>query len=50
MKTLGEIEKEHIMAVLRQCGGRKGEAATLLGIDRKTLFRKLESFAPEQRP
>jgi len=47
-RTLSEIEREHIMNVLRQCGGRKGEAAKLLGIDRKTLFRKLESFGSEQ--
>lgn len=48
IKTLRELEQEHIMNVLRQCNGRKGEAAKLLGIDRKTLFRKLEPFASEQ--
>jgi transcriptional regulator of acetoin/glycerol metabolism len=50
IKTLDEIEKEHIMNVLEKCGGCKGEAAKLLGIDRKTLFRKLKSFASPQNP
>ncbi|RJP17235.1 MAG: hypothetical protein C4520_17180 [Candidatus Abyssobacteria bacterium SURF_5] len=48
IKTLDEIEKEHIMSVLEKCGGRKGEAAKLLGIDRKTLFRKVKALKPEQ--
>lgn len=47
IRTLDEVEKDHIMRVLEQCGGRKGEAAKLLGIDRKTLFRKLESFTSQ---
>ena len=48
IKTLSEVEKEHINYVLETCGGRKGEAAKLLGIDRKTLFRKLKEFASRQ--
>jgi DNA-binding NtrC family response regulator len=43
-KTLEEVEKEHIARVIKECGGRKGEAAALLGIDRKTLFRKMQAF------
>lgn len=38
---LGEAERLHILAVLESTGGNKSEAARLLGIDRKTLARKL---------
>jgi sigma-54 dependent transcriptional regulator, acetoin dehydrogenase operon transcriptional activator AcoR len=34
-------ERETIIAALRQCGGRKGEAAAALGIGRTTLYRKI---------
>lgn len=48
IKTLDEVEKQHIIDVLEKCGGRKREAARLLGIDRKTLFRKLKAFSSEE--
>ena len=32
------------MATLRQVGGHRGKAATLLGIDPKTLYRKIQSY------
>lgn len=38
---LGEAERLHILSVLESTGGNKSEAARLLGIDRKTLARKL---------
>jgi DNA-binding NtrC family response regulator len=43
--TLEELEQEYIHAIMASVGGNKTEAATLLGIDRKTLYRKLG--APE---
>ena len=43
-KTLEELERDHIARVLKHCQGRKGKAADLLGIDRKTLARKLKTF------
>jgi DNA-binding NtrC family response regulator len=39
--TLQELEHEYIVAIMASVGGNKTEAATLLGIDRKTLYRKL---------
>ena len=39
--TLEELEQEYIGAIMASVGGNKTEAATLLGIDRKTLYRKL---------
>lgn len=39
------VEARHIEAVLRSVGGNRSRAAEQLGIDRKTLQRKLERFA-----
>jgi DNA-binding NtrC family response regulator len=39
--TLAEVEAAHIRRVLEHCGGNKSRAAQLLGIDRKTLRKKL---------
>ena len=38
---LHEIEKEYIKRILEKTGGNKYQAAQALGIDRKTLYRKL---------
>lgn len=37
-------ERRHIETVLRSVAGNRSQAALLLGIDRKTLHRKLERF------
>jgi two-component system response regulator HydG len=39
---LGEIEREHILEVLRQVNGNRMAAAKLLGISRRALYRRLE--------
>lgn len=41
---LEEIERRHILKVLGALGGNKTEAARVLGLDRKTLYRKLERY------
>ena len=38
--SLAEMERRHILAVLRETGGNKDEAARRLGISRKTIDRK----------
>lgn len=38
---LSEVEKEYILRILEKTGGNKYQAAHVLGIDRKTLYRKL---------
>jgi DNA-binding NtrC family response regulator len=38
--SLAEIERRHILAMLREVGGNKDEAARRLGISRKTIDRK----------
>ncbi|MEX1311711.1 MAG: sigma-54 dependent transcriptional regulator [Candidatus Sulfomarinibacteraceae bacterium] len=40
--TLKELERSHLEATLRRCSGNRTRAAKLLGIERKTLYRKAE--------
>jgi DNA-binding NtrC family response regulator len=42
VETLEEAEMEQIRRVLAAVGGNKSRAAQVLGIERKTLYRKLE--------
>ncbi len=44
LRPLDEIEKEAILAALEAAGGNKSEAARRLGINRKTLHKKLRSY------
>ncbi len=41
-ETLAETESDQIRRVLAATGGNKSRAAAILGIERKTLYRKLE--------
>ncbi len=43
--TLDELEREYIHRVLQAEGGNKTRAAQRLGLDRKTLYRKLDEYA-----
>jgi DNA-binding NtrC family response regulator len=42
--TVDQMEKEYIKRVLIEVGGNKSKAAEILGLDRKTLYRKLEEI------
>ena len=42
LTDLSALEEEHIRKVLEATGGNKSRAAAILGIERKTLYRKLE--------
>ncbi len=42
--TWQEMEKMRIINALQQSGGRKGQAAELLGMGRTTLWRKMKRF------
>ena len=42
--TLEAIERQAIVATLRQVGGHRGKAASVLGIDPKTLYRKILGY------
>jgi transcriptional regulator with PAS, ATPase and Fis domain len=43
-KTLEDMEKEYIKAVLQAQFGNKTRAAEILGIDRKTLWAKIKKY------
>ncbi len=48
--TLDELEREYIKRVLAAESGNKTRAAQRLGLDRKTLYRKLEEYAAGTTP
>jgi len=43
--SLDEVERRHITRVLTAAHGNKTLAARILGVDRKTLHRKLSQYA-----
>jgi DNA-binding NtrC family response regulator len=45
--SMERLEKEYILEVLQQTEGHRGRAAEILGIDRRTLYRKLKQYARE---
>jgi DNA-binding NtrC family response regulator len=47
---LHKIEKEYIKKILEKTGGNKYQAAQVLGIDRKTLYRKLAEIEGTLQP
>jgi len=44
-ETLADAEMEQIRRVMAACGNNKSRAAKVLGIERKTLYRKLERMS-----
>ncbi|AOY59647.1 MULTISPECIES: sigma-54-dependent transcriptional regulator [Desulfococcus] len=45
--SLADMEKNHIQRVMRFVGGNRAKASEILGIGRKTLYRKLKSYETE---
>ncbi len=43
-KTLEDMEKDHIISVLDKTGGHQTKAAEILGIHRKTLYKKIHKY------
>jgi len=48
--TVDEIERRHILHVIKLVDGNKSRAAQLLGLDRRTLYRKLERYRSGYEP
>lgn len=47
MSSLESMEKEHISRVLNHTGGQRKKTAEILGIDTKTLYRKIKRYRLE---
>ena len=45
--TIDHLEREYILATLDEVAGHQGRAAEILGIDRRTLYRKLKRYRGE---
>jgi DNA-binding NtrC family response regulator len=43
--TLAELERDYIFEVLRRANGNKTRAAEILGIPRRTLYRRLDEYS-----
>ena len=47
-KRLADLEREHILSVLKEVKGQRKKAAEVLGIDPKTLYRKLQEYGVKE--
>jgi DNA-binding NtrC family response regulator len=44
VRLLADVERDQILRALRRVNGNKAAAARLLGLDRKTLYRRLQQY------
>ena len=49
MPTLETLERRYVHRVLKVVGGNKTQAAKVLGVDRRTLYRKLERWEEQDQ-
>jgi Nif-specific regulatory protein len=42
--SLAEMERKHILATLKATGWNKSQTASMLGIERSTLDRKIQRY------
>jgi len=47
--SLAEVERRHVLAVLKACGGNQKKASSILQISKSTLWRKLKEYGIEAR-
>jgi two-component system response regulator HydG len=50
MPTLAEMERRYVRRVLEAVGGNKTHAARVLGLDRRSLYRRLDKLAKAGEP
>jgi DNA-binding NtrC family response regulator len=46
-RSLEEMERQHILQLLEECGGNRSRMARILGISRRTVYRKLRQYGIE---
>jgi DNA-binding NtrC family response regulator len=46
-RSLEEMERQYIVQLLEECGGNQSRVARILGINRRTLYRKLRKMEGE---
>jgi transcriptional regulator of acetoin/glycerol metabolism len=46
--SLTDLEKQHIARILKETGWNITRAASLLGIDRATLYKKIKKYGIER--
>ena len=46
-RSLEEMERQYILRLFRECSGKQSRVARILGINRRTLYRKLRKFIPD---
>ena len=49
LAPLADVTRDHVLMVLEACGGRQTLAATVLKIDRKTIYRMLRRWGVDPR-
>ncbi|MFI5297327.1 MAG: sigma-54-dependent transcriptional regulator [Polyangiales bacterium] len=47
--TLDELERRYVLRAIKLLGGNKARAAKSLGVDRRTLYRKLEKYSEDSK-
>jgi two-component system response regulator HydG len=48
VSSLSDAERDHVLKAVEQVGGNKTRAAAILGIDRRTLYRRLVRYESER--
>ena len=43
-RSLDDVERQHILQLLEDCGGNRSRVARILGISRRTVYRKLRQY------
>ena len=49
LAPLADVTRDHVLTVLEACGGRQTLAASVLKIDRKTIYRMLRRWGVDAR-
>lgn len=48
VRSLADVERDHIVTVLDEAGGNKSQAARALGVSRRAFYRRLERYRLER--